>query len=194
VQEFLLEIQRQDRSFPAEPNISCKLDSQSRITQNPRKIRKKKKKQIFPPCLPQTLEPKKTHRTQHSLTNGPTAKTRRDAPAFIWMTELVPEVQTQHPPNSEPINRSVLTKMPPRAEGLRPLASLHNLYRRIMLDTSPSSKLSNQESQNSLIASCSPWESLSLARAFCSDFWSNRMMLISLYDTIRLLSCSCAIF
>jgi hypothetical protein len=48
VKEFLLEIQRQD-SVPAEPSISCKLDSQSRITQNPRKIRKKKKKQILPP-------------------------------------------------------------------------------------------------------------------------------------------------
>jgi hypothetical protein len=93
VKEFLLEIQRQDHSFPAEPNISCKLDSQSkqkklhnayplpegdsaapvtpvantpdcildtprkhdgpspqntRIPQNPRKIRKKKKKTDFP--------------------------------------------------------------------------------------------------------------------------------------------------
>jgi hypothetical protein len=98
VKEFLLEIQRQDHSFPAEPNISCKLDSQSRITQNPRKIRKKKKKQILPPPQrePQTLEPEKTDQTQHFPTNEPTAKTQRDAPDFIRTTELVP--QTQHPP------------------------------------------------------------------------------------------------
>jgi hypothetical protein len=65
MQEFLLEIQMQDHSFPAEPNISCKLDPQSRITQSPRKITKKKKKHILPPCPPQTLEPKKTDQTQH---------------------------------------------------------------------------------------------------------------------------------
>jgi hypothetical protein len=65
MQEFLLEIQMQDHSFPAEPNISCKLDPQSRITQSPRKITKKKKKHILPPCPPQTLEPKKTDPTQH---------------------------------------------------------------------------------------------------------------------------------
>jgi hypothetical protein len=58
VKEFLLGIQRQDHSSPAEPNISCKLDYQSRIPQNPSKI--KKKKQILPPCPPQTLEPEKT--------------------------------------------------------------------------------------------------------------------------------------
>jgi hypothetical protein len=58
VKEFLLEIQRQDHSSPAEPNIFYKLDFQSRIPQNPSKI--KKKKQILPPCPPQTLEPEKT--------------------------------------------------------------------------------------------------------------------------------------
>jgi hypothetical protein len=111
----LLEIQRQDYFFQAEQNISCKLDSQSRITQNPpRKFRKKKKRQILPPCLPQTQEPIKTDQTQHFPTNGPTAKTRRDVPALIWTTELVSEVQTQLRPNSEHIIvRSVLTKIPP---------------------------------------------------------------------------------
>jgi hypothetical protein len=73
VKEFLLEIQRQDHSSPAaEPNISCKLDSQSRIPQNPSKI--EKKKQILPPFSPQTLEPEKTDQTQHFPTNEPTAK------------------------------------------------------------------------------------------------------------------------
>jgi hypothetical protein len=135
----LLEIQRQDHSFPAEPNISCKLNSQSRISKSPRKIRKKKKRQILPPCPPQTLEPKKTGQTQHFPTNGPTAKTRRDAPAFIRTTELVPEVQTQHPPNSEPIIRSALTKITPQSRRSPTPSPLHNLYRRIRLDTSPSS-------------------------------------------------------
>jgi hypothetical protein len=37
----------------------------TRIPQNPRKIRNKKKKQISPPCPPQTLEPEKTDQTQH---------------------------------------------------------------------------------------------------------------------------------
>jgi hypothetical protein len=41
----------------------------TRIPQNPRKIRKKKKKQISPPCPPQTLEPEKTDQTQHLPTN-----------------------------------------------------------------------------------------------------------------------------
>jgi hypothetical protein len=36
----------------------------TRIPQNPRKIRKKKKKQILPPCPPKTLEPEKTDQTQ----------------------------------------------------------------------------------------------------------------------------------
>ena len=92
---------------------------------------------------PQTLEPEKTDQTQHFPTNEPTAKTQRAAPDFIRTTELVPEVQTQHPPNSEPIIRSVLTQITPTAEGLRPLAPLHNLCRRIRLETSPSVKLSN---------------------------------------------------
>jgi hypothetical protein len=82
----------------------------------------------LPPCPPQTLEPQKTDQTQHFPTNRPTANTRRDAPAFIRTTELVPEVQTQHPPYSEPIIRSVLTKIPPRAEGLRHLAPLHTWH------------------------------------------------------------------
>jgi hypothetical protein len=36
----------------------------TRIPQNPHKIRKKKKKQILPPCPTQTLEPEKTDQTQ----------------------------------------------------------------------------------------------------------------------------------
>jgi hypothetical protein len=41
----------------------------TRIPQNPRKIRKKKKKQISLPCPPQTLEPEKTDQPQHLPTN-----------------------------------------------------------------------------------------------------------------------------
>jgi hypothetical protein len=99
VKEFLLEIQRQDHSSPAEPNISYKLDSQSRITQNPRKVKKKKKKKkkkpFSQPCSPQTLEPEKTDQTPHLPTNEPTAKTRRDASECIRTTTLVSEVQTR---------------------------------------------------------------------------------------------------
>jgi hypothetical protein len=124
MQEFLREIQRQDHSSPAEPKISCKQNSQSRIPQNPRKTRKKKKKQILPPFPPQTLEPANTDQTQHFPTNGPTAKTRRDAPDFIRITTLVPEVQTQHPPNSEPIIRSILTKITPQSRR-SPIPSPH---------------------------------------------------------------------
>jgi hypothetical protein len=42
----------------------------TRIPQNPRKIRKKEKKQIYSPSPPQTLKPEKTYRTQHLPTNS----------------------------------------------------------------------------------------------------------------------------
>jgi hypothetical protein len=42
-----LELQRQDHSPPAESNTTFKLNSQSQIPQNPRKIRKKKKTEFF---------------------------------------------------------------------------------------------------------------------------------------------------
>jgi hypothetical protein len=49
----------------------------TRIPQNPRKIRKKKKKQTSPRSPPQTLKPEKTDQPQHLPTN-PT----RDATAY----------------------------------------------------------------------------------------------------------------
>jgi hypothetical protein len=62
--------------------------------------------------------------TKHFPTNEPTAKTRRDAPDFIRTTTLVPEVQTQHPPNSEPIIRSGLTQITPQSRR-SPIPSPH---------------------------------------------------------------------
>ena len=64
----------------------------TRIPQNPRKIRKKKKKQTSPRSPPQTLKPEKTDQPQHLPTN-PT----RDATAYEKTN------QTQHSPTSETI-------------------------------------------------------------------------------------------
>jgi hypothetical protein len=62
----------------------------TRIPQNPRKIRKKKKKQISPPSPPQTIKPEKTDQTRHLPTNS-----IRDATASEKTN------QTQHSPTSE---------------------------------------------------------------------------------------------